>query len=110
MSRKAWFGYTATSIEDKPAPCVWYDELPNEKNYLNPTIVGKPVDVSSHIHDETKEVDLSFNQLKEWYPPPEYAAPKKLLLDQFNEVKEVIKPLVIDILKSENQLTSELAQ
>jgi len=109
MSRKAWFGYTATSHEGKPSPCIWYDDLPVAKNYLNPTIVGTPVDVSQYVGPKG-EVTASFNQLVTIFPPPVYEPVPKLMLDQFNKSKETVKPMVIQTLMSENILAKELAQ
>ena len=69
--RKAWFCYEMGA--KGPTVAIYYDDLPNEKNKLNRTVLQKYelgdeywfVDEELNIYDE---VQASFEQLKQAFP------------------------------------------
>lgn len=74
--RKAWFCYEMGA--KGPCPCIYYDDLPNEKNKLNRTVLQKHElverywfykDADNADHDIcSEEVCASFAELKETFP------------------------------------------
>lgn len=68
--RRAWFAYTAGS--KGPIPNIFYDDIPNTKNSLNPQILQVHSLNSSYLMNErgnlTDEVWPSFNSLMKDFP------------------------------------------
>lgn len=64
--RRAWFCYEMGA--KGPCPCIYYDDLPNEKNKLNRTVLQKHLLDNKLYFGLNDEVDVGFEFLALTFP------------------------------------------
>lgn len=96
--RKAWLVYQMGAKH--PVPVIVYDDLPDKKNFLSPTILQKH-DLKDMPRDTDVEILDSFATLTEMFPysGDAYGKPVKISLDDRKDI----------LTKATNALLAELS-